>query len=183
MNRQQIITTAQQILFEEGLSSLTFQNLAKKLDVRSQSLYNHFKNLDDLLGQVGTIFMNDLYQLVVEGLVGLSGKAAFKKYAEIAHDYFESQGRMVELVYDVHNFAHDSSFYQAMARVLDLLNKLVASVKLQRMHDDAYVQTLISSVLGFTLIEIMGFLPTDPKQRQREFEELLTLQLSEIQEQ
>lgn len=33
---------AQQILFEEELSSLNFQKLAKKLDVRSQFLYNHF---------------------------------------------------------------------------------------------------------------------------------------------
>ena len=48
------------------------------------------------------------------------------------------------------------------------------------MHNDSYVQTLISSVLGFTVIEIMGFLPLDSVKRQQQFEELLDLQLSEI---
>lgn len=180
INKEQILQTAQQIIFYKGVKSLTFQSLAKDLQIRSQSLYNYFRNLSDLIDQVGTIFMDNLYQQVIEGLVGLSGKAAFRRYAEIAHNYFESQGKMVELIYDVHNFSHDSQFYQAMARVLDLLNKLVASVHLRHMHNDSYVQTLISSVLGFTVIEIMGFLPLDSLTRQQQFEELLDLQLSEI---
>lgn len=182
INREQIIQTAQTIIFDQGVKALTFQSLSKALNIRSQSLYNYFRNISDLIDQIGTIFMDNLYRRVTDGLVGMSGQAAFRRYAEIAHNYFESQGKMVELIYDVHNFDHDSSFYQATAKVLDLLNKLVASVHLRHMQADSYVQTLISSVLGFTVIEIMGFLPVERSERQRQFEELLDLQLSEISE-
>ncbi|UQS82176.1 TetR/AcrR family transcriptional regulator [Bombilactobacillus folatiphilus] len=182
VTKDQIIQTAQGIIFHEGLTALSFPRLSKMLAIRSQALYNYFDNLDDLVNQIGAIFMDNLYQQVIESLVGLSGKAAFKKYAEVAHDYFESQGKMVELIYDVHKVNRESQFYQNTAKVLALLNKLVDSVHLKQMHAQSYVQTLISSVLGFTAIEMMGFLPPEKKQRQLEFQELLNLQLSEIDE-
>ncbi|NVY96557.1 TetR/AcrR family transcriptional regulator [Lactobacillus sp. DCY120] len=182
INREQVLETGRTIIYREGMGALTFPRLAKELNIRSQSLYNYFKNLDDLIGQIGAGFMNELYQLVVESLVGLSGKAAFQKYALVAHDYLENQGRMVELLYHVHNFDQESDFYQAMSKVLDLLHKLVASVKLRHLDAESYVQTLLSSVLGFTFIEVMGFLPKDQQQRDHEFAGLLQLQLSEIKE-
>lgn len=180
LDHEQIIQQARQIVFDEGVLALTLPRLSKELGIRSQSLYNYFKNLDDLIEQLGARFLEDLYQQLIEGLVGYTGKQAFRKYAEIAHTYFESQNRMVELFYHIHNYSTDSSFYSAMAKILDLLNKLVHSVHLKHMDEDAYVQTLISSVLGFILIEIMGFLPTDERTSHQQFEQLLELQLSEI---
>ncbi|UQS83027.1 TetR/AcrR family transcriptional regulator [Bombilactobacillus thymidiniphilus] len=182
INKEQIIRTAQQLIFDNGVQALTFPRLASELNIRSQSLYNYFRNASDLIGHLGTIFMQDLYKLVMEGLIGLSGRAAFKRYAEVAHEYLENQGRLVELIYYVHDFPIDSAFYQATAQVIDLLHKLVASTKLKHMGNDSYAQTLISAVLGFTLIEMMGFLPTDQKLRQHQFTQLLDFQLSEIDE-
>ncbi|MBA1394877.1 TetR/AcrR family transcriptional regulator, partial [Lactobacillus sp. XV13L] len=66
ISKEQIIQTAQKIIFEQGVQALTFQCLAKALKIRSQSLYNYFKNISDLIDQVGTIFMDDLYQQVIE---------------------------------------------------------------------------------------------------------------------
>lgn len=180
LDHEQIIQQAQKIVFNGGVIALTLPRLAKDLDIRSQSLYNYFKNLDDLIEQLGARFLEDLYQQLIEGLVGSTGKEAFRKYAQIAHNYFESQHKMVELLYHVDTYGKDSNFYLAMAKVLDLLNKLVHSVHLKNMDDDAYVQTLISSVFGFILIEIMGFLPKDEHVRHRQFAQLLELQLSEI---
>ncbi|MFD1672630.1 TetR/AcrR family transcriptional regulator [Agrilactobacillus yilanensis] len=180
LDHEQIIQQAQEIVYNDGVVALTFQRLSKDLDIRSQSLYNYFKNLDDLVEQLGARFLEDLYQQLIEGLIGLSGKAAFQKYADIAHTYFESQHRSVELLYQVHTYGTKSEFYLAMAKILDLLNTLVHSVTLKTMDEDAYVQTLISSVFGFIVLEIMGFLPTDEKKRHEQFRQLLELQLSEI---
>lgn len=180
LDHDQILVQSRGIILQDGISALTFPRLAKDLGVRSQSLYNYFKNKDDVIAQLGAQFLDALYQQVIEGLVGLTGKAAFAKYAQIAHDYFEGQGKMVELIYYIHNYGEDSAFYQAMGKVLDLLDTLVSSVQLKTMSAEAYVQTLISSVLGFTVLEIMGFLPADSALRHTQFQEMLQLQLSEI---
>lgn len=180
VTKEQIVQVAQQIVFDDGIRSLSFPLIAQKLDIRSQTLYNYFKNLQDLINQIGADFMDNLYQLFMDNLIGLSGKAAFQKYGEVAHHYFENQGKLVELVYEVHRFSHDSLFYQKTARNWQILDKLVTGVRLKHMHAKSFVQTFISSVLGFTAIEMMGFLPSEPKQRQQSFQELLALQLNEI---
>lgn len=181
LDREKVLQAAQDIVKDHNFEALTFQSLAKTLDVRSQSLYNYFDNLDCVVEALGEQFMNALYDQLTEALTGISGREALQTYAQIAHDYFDQQGQLFQLIYYVHQYPEDSGFVTATGKVLNLLRRLIAHVRLKHMTQEAYVQALISAVLGYTVLEIMGFLQSTPPVTKTNFHQLLNLYMAEVQ--
>ncbi|WP_261805570.1 TetR/AcrR family transcriptional regulator [Lapidilactobacillus luobeiensis] len=180
MSKEKIMATAQEIVIENGFPTLSFRSLARKLDIRSQSLYNYYANIDAVIEDMGTTFMKTLYLKMTENLTGISGKDALRGYANIAHDYFESQGAMVQLLYYVHRYSEESPFVQETGRVLNLLRRVIRHIKLKQMDNDSFEEAFISSVMGYTVIEIMGFLNKVGAEQHRSFQQLIDLYLGEV---
>ncbi|MEM5591355.1 TetR/AcrR family transcriptional regulator [Niallia circulans] len=59
-----IIVTAIEIANTEGLKAVTIANLAKRLRVKSPSLYNHIKGLPDIMNLLTLRALESLYQLL-----------------------------------------------------------------------------------------------------------------------
>ncbi len=45
LDREKVLAAARVMVTRDGIRELTFQTLAKELNIRSQSLYNYFSNL------------------------------------------------------------------------------------------------------------------------------------------
>ena len=71
---------------------------------------------------------------------------------------------------------------QGTGDVINLLKRLIVHTELKQMAKESFVQNFISSVLGFTVLEVMGFLPDGQPSRDTTFESLLDLYLSEVKE-
>lgn len=182
LDSSKVKEAARAIIMEEGFNTLTFKNLAKRLDIRSQSLYNYYHNLDDLLEQLGADFMAELYRRLVDKLPGLSGKQALRVFAQTSHEFFDQQGPLVQLVYYLKTYANDTDFVKNTERVLKLLRQLVNLAPLETMRSEEYVDVLISSVFGYSVLEIMGLLKGNRSAREESFQRLINLQLREVRE-
>lgn len=179
LDQQKVLATAGVMASESGVANLNFKAMAARLDIRSQSLYNYYPNIEAVIEALGTDFLEQLDTKLIHGLIGWSGVDSLKRFAEISHDYFDSTGNRVQLIYYVHRYAETSPFVQAMQAVIDLLKRLVAGVSLHHMSQEAYVQGFISSVLGFTVLEIMNYLPAE--YRDVNYHQMLQLYLDEVQ--
>ena len=51
VSKSLVIETACRIADEQGLNNLSLKAVAEKLNVRTPSLYNHIKSLDDQIGR------------------------------------------------------------------------------------------------------------------------------------
>ncbi|KRM78558.1 hypothetical protein FC84_GL000816 [Lapidilactobacillus dextrinicus DSM 20335] len=160
LDKDKVAQAAADIVKESGLPALTFGTLAKKLDIKSQSVYNYFHNLDSLLEYLGTCLMRDLYAELATGLIGLSGKEALLKYGEIARTFFLAQGKLVGTIQTIQNYPKDSDFVQSMEKVLGIIGKIMDGEKDIKVDRVTFLQAFISQVLGFTLVESMGFFDT-----------------------
>ncbi|MFD1429989.1 MULTISPECIES: TetR/AcrR family transcriptional regulator [Lacticaseibacillus] len=180
LDQDKVLAAACDVVKAEGIQALTYRRLAHDLNIRSQSLYNYFPNLEGLIETMGTHFMQALYQQLTEALTGVAGIEALRVYAQTAHDYFDGQGNLFEVLYYVHRYDADSPFVQATAQVLGMLKKLINGVRLKTMHHEAFTQGLISSVLGFTVIEIMGLIPSPAPARRKNFHQMLGLYLGDV---
>lgn len=60
LNRKIILITALTILDESGIEALSMRTLAKHLNVKAMSLYNHIKNKEDLLNGVVEIILQEV---------------------------------------------------------------------------------------------------------------------------
>lgn len=178
LDSQKVLATARTMATETGIADLNFRTLAQRLDIRSQSLYNYYPNIEAVIEALGADFMSGLYTQLVVGLTGIAGRDALARFADIAHDYFDSTGNLVQLIYYVHRYADDSPFVVALSQVVDLLKRLVAGVTLKTMSHEAFVQGLVASVLGFTVLEIMNFLPGVA--RATNYHQMLQLYLNDV---
>lgn len=64
-----IITTAIEIANVEGLKEVTMANVAKRLGIKSPSLYNHINGLSDIMNLLTLRALEDLYQLLKQAIM------------------------------------------------------------------------------------------------------------------
>ena len=71
LHREIVLDAARTMVAQDGIRDLTFQTLAKELNICSQSLYNYFPNLPAVIEALGTEFMHNLYQELIENVSGI----------------------------------------------------------------------------------------------------------------
>lgn len=90
LNRDLVVAKAIQLIDDEGSADLvTLKMLATSLDVRTPSLYNHIKGLDDLHAAVRSVVLQEMladYQRAIQGKVGREALVEIARaYRRFAH--------------------------------------------------------------------------------------------------
>ncbi|WP_125770736.1 TetR/AcrR family transcriptional regulator [Companilactobacillus furfuricola] len=85
LSHEKIVNTAISLVQDQQV--VTFSKLGNVLGTRSQSIYNYFKDGDELKAAVAVKYYRDLYAKLQHSLIGLSGKAAVLKYSQVAAEF------------------------------------------------------------------------------------------------
>jgi len=92
LTKEKIIETAFLLADEISLNQVTFQKIAEKLEIKYQSLYNHFANMDDLKTKMTIYLLNKLNSSLMQRLIGKSGENAIRGFAYVYRDFaFENK--------------------------------------------------------------------------------------------
>lgn len=92
LTKEKIIQVSFSLADEIGINQVTFPKLAEKLGIKYPSLYNHFKNMDDLKIEMTIYHLKELNLKLMQNLVGKSGKEAIETFAYIYRDFaFENR--------------------------------------------------------------------------------------------
>jgi AcrR family transcriptional regulator len=57
LDQQKVLATAGEMASESGVANLNFKALAARLDIRSQSLYNYYPNIEAVIEALGADFL------------------------------------------------------------------------------------------------------------------------------
>ncbi|GKU83550.1 TetR/AcrR family transcriptional regulator [Niallia sp. NCCP-28] len=86
-----IIRVAAEIADANGLQEVTMANLAKRLRIKSPSLYNHISGLSELFNRLTLLALENFYAQLKEATLGLEKKEAIhalsKSYIEFARNH------------------------------------------------------------------------------------------------
>ncbi|MBD8070090.1 TetR/AcrR family transcriptional regulator [Bacillus sp. PS06] len=148
-----ILKVAAEMINEQGLEAITLASLAKKLNVRSPSLYNHIAGLDDLKKQLTIYGIEQLYNALTQAAVGRSGNEAIHAMS-IAYVTFvrENPG-----VYEAALLPpNDESVQQAGSKIVDLTVQILAYYQLKDEDAIHAVRGLRSILHGFASLEQKG---------------------------
>lgn len=157
LDQDKVLTAATNIVRNEGLKTLTLPRLARKLDIRTQSLYNYIANLDDLIALIGARLVHKLRQKITDGILGLSGTEALVKFADIARNFLINEGTLGVIIFYLHEYPKESTFNHETQLLVELLNRVIDSSHINQGDDAPFAHALIGSVLGFVFIETSGF--------------------------
>ena len=82
-----IIEAAGKLADQQGIQEVTLANLAKKLGIRSPSLYNHFDGLPGLRKKLAIYGINMLYEVMADAEIGVSGTEAVLTVSQAYVDF------------------------------------------------------------------------------------------------
>lgn len=153
LSTEKVIVAATEIARQDGLQKITMSTLAKKLNIRSQSLYHYISNRDELVSLVGAHVLNELYQQIVNSIVGLSGKTAIIKMGDIVRQEIIKQPFMTSVFYMMQANPHEHNVQAAMEKIVDIVKRIINEDDVLKKAVDP--QMLVGAVFGFIFIDLL----------------------------
>ncbi|MGG0657478.1 WHG domain-containing protein [Rummeliibacillus pycnus] len=150
-----VLQKAVELIDEKGLDQLSISLLAKELNIRPPSLYNHVNSLSELKQALAIQGLHKLHQYMMKAAIGKSGDEAIRS---ISKSYVQFV-RVHPGLYDATNrFTHseDIELQQAQKMIVDLVLQVFEFYHLQQDMAIHMVRGLRSILHGFTSIEQMG---------------------------
>jgi AcrR family transcriptional regulator len=148
-----ILKAAAEMVNEQGLEAVTLASLAKKLTVRSPSLYNHINGLEDLQKQLAIYGIDQLYRALIQSAVGRSGDEAIHAMS-MAYVTFvrENPG-----IYEASLlFPSDPEIQQAGTKIVELTLQILEHYQLSKEDAIHAVRGIRSILHGFSSLEQKG---------------------------
>ncbi|GAB3431685.1 TetR family transcriptional regulator [Flindersiella endophytica] len=157
LTREHIVRTALRVLNDVGLDGLSLRTLAKELDVKAPALYWHFKSKGDLIDEMATTIMRDLWSSPLDDLPWDEWVAVSARRLRAGLLAYRDGAKMFAGTY-----LTDESLFGAME---ESLRRLTAAGFTLRDAVQGYA-TIYSYTIGFT-IEEQGVTPVAGEQDER----------------
>ena len=150
-----ILQKATEMIDERGLDYLSFSLLAKELEIRPPSLYNHVDSLDDLKQLLAIQGLKGLYEYMLHAGIGKSGDAAIHS---ISRAYVEFVRKHPGLYIAATRIPHslNEEFAHHQHEILQLVLRILAIYELSEDMAIHIVRGLRSILHGFTSLEQIG---------------------------
>ncbi|MEO2077914.1 MAG: TetR/AcrR family transcriptional regulator [Bacillus sp. (in: firmicutes)] len=150
-----ILAAAGELADQQGMQEVSLANLAKKLNIRPPSLYNHFEGLPGLRKQLAIYGIERLYAEMADAAIGVSGteavlavSRAYVNFARIHPGIYES----TLLAPD----PEDVEVQQAGAKIVELSVRVLKAYHLEGDRALHAVRGLRSILHGFSSLEQKG---------------------------
>ncbi|MEY8001998.1 TetR/AcrR family transcriptional regulator [Clostridium sp. Mt-5] len=180
LSKEKVLNKAMDIAENEGLNLLTFQKLSQSLNIKPPSLYNYFRNLDELKITIGSIFFNRLEAVLYENLLGLSGKNAIKVFCSTIRNYSLKHPKLAMVILIVPQYEHQSIIYQSSLKIIKMFEQLLSFTGRPKPELLMLSRSIRSAVLGFILLELSGYFENKMANKDDSFKTMLDINLSPL---
>lgn len=150
--------TAMQMIIKDGVQSVSVRNVAKEAGYAYATIYNHFKNLDELLWLTRNLFVQDISEYMQSIDEPDSFISIFKQYA----NYYLEKQNVFEFMYfhklnpldkKEHSLVEEPDYEQSMIeQMLPLAEK--SGITAERIQ--GIISTLIYAVHGLLTLSFAG---------------------------
>ncbi|MGD9154064.1 MAG: TetR/AcrR family transcriptional regulator [Bacillota bacterium] len=174
-----ILNAAADLAEEKGLENVSLLQVAKKLGVRSPSLYNHLSGLKELSLGIAKLAISRLEDAIRNAAVGRSKDDAFMA---IALAYRKFAKKNPELYKAILNFPayHDSRIHEAGHAVVRILYQVMEPYHYRKESTIHFVRGFRSALHGFVSLEWAGFFQGAEADVDESFERLVSHLISTL---
>lgn len=155
IDRSAVVRVAAKIANNEGWDALTLARLAKKLRVRSPSLYNHVGGLEDLRRELKLIALGDLNTALSRATIGKSRDEAVRGLANAYRAFVKGHSGTYAATM-VAAPKNDPALDAAATRIVETCLSVLSGYGLSRREGLHAIRAVRSAVHGFAELEIAG---------------------------
>jgi len=155
IDRDAVVRAAAKIADDDGWDALTLARVAKKLRVRSPSLYNHVGGLEGLRRELKLLALRDLNAALSRATIGKSRDDAVRGLAT-AYRAFVKRHPGTYAATTVAAPKNDPDMEAAAGNIVETILSVLSGYGLERREGFHAIRALRSTVHGFAAIEIAG---------------------------
>lgn len=153
VTKSTIIQTAADIADKEGLQNVSLKVIAEAFEIRTPSLYNHIKNMDELLREVAHNGMRSMNARMVKAAIGHVGDRALKIVStEYLNYMIEHPG-----VYEIIQWANWNGTEETAAiynEYISLLNAFIIPYNLEIESSREVLNMITGFIHGYTTLQL-----------------------------
>ena len=150
-----ILVKATELIDQKGLDELSLSLLAKELQIRPPSLYNHVSSLAELKQSLAISGLRKLYEQMAQAAIGKSGDEAIRLMSLAYVQFVRTHPGLYQATTRFPD-REDKELQHHQQLIVDLITKVLACYHLQEEMMIHMVRGLRSILHGFTSIEQSG---------------------------
>jgi AcrR family transcriptional regulator len=155
IDKDAVIRAAVKIADEHGWDALTLARVAKKLRIRSPSLYNHVGGLEGLRRELKLLALRDLNTALSRATIGKSRDDAVRGLAAAYRAYVKRHPGTYAATM-VAAPKNDPALEAAAGHIVETILSVLSGYGLDRREGLHAIRALRSTVHGFAALEIAG---------------------------
>src|SRR6478672_2609802 len=154
LSPESVVRAGGEMADEVGFEQVTVAALARRLEVRTASLYWHLQGSDDLRTRIALLAHEELADRAADAVAGRAGKDALRALADVHRDYSaEHPGRWSAAR---HPLDPETAAGSAGVRMAQLTRAVLRGYDLAEQDQVHAVRLLGSVFLGFVTLERSG---------------------------
>ncbi|WP_223196431.1 TetR/AcrR family transcriptional regulator [Listeria fleischmannii] len=154
ITQEKIFQAAILVIETEGLENLSFPLIAQKLEIKTPSMYNHFKNKQDLKGALSLYLYDHLNTIMQKKLVGISGEEAITIFTMTIFDFAFTYPNTYPLLQEVTEVTKERNSMALYSNTLRSLLKDFASSDEDLLFKHRAVRSMLH---GYISLKLKGF--------------------------
>ena len=155
IDKDAVVRAAAKIADDDGWDALTLARVAKKLRIRSPSLYNHVGGLEGLRRELKLLALRDLNAALSRATIGKSRDDAVRGLAA-AYRAFVKRHPGTYAATMVAAPKNDPALEAAASHIVETILSVLSGYGLDRREGLHAIRALRSTVHGFAALEIAG---------------------------
>ncbi|MFF0742884.1 TetR/AcrR family transcriptional regulator [Streptomyces sp. NPDC004111] len=154
LTTERLVRAGAELADEVGFEHATPAALARRVGVRTASLYSHVKNAHDLKTRIALLALEELADLVSAAMAGRAGKDALAAYANVYRDYARKHpGRFAAAQF---RLDPEAAAVSAGGRHAAMMRAILRAYDLAEPHETHAVRLLGSVFSGYVGLEMAG---------------------------
>lgn len=161
LSQEKIIDCFRELAEEMAVQQITFQHLAKALNIKSPSLYNHFKNIREVKTALTAKFLTELNDQLRRVLVGKSKGEAILAYAQTYQSFAFQNQAVYELLISVPH-TNEEILLEGIHETNQIILQIFDAFSLSKEEKVHRSRELRSMIHGYLSLRFLGYFTNEP---------------------
>jgi len=154
LTKEKVVDAALSLANSQGLEHLSLKDLAKELNIKPPSLYNHVRNIAELRLEIHRRGLEDLNKILPKAIMGLSGEAALRALAIRYRTFAKEQPALFFASLDT--VEDKPEIHDIGAQLLEVFSAVFKSFDLEGEQVIHAIRTYRAALTGFIFLELQG---------------------------
>lgn len=160
LSTQIVLDRAFELAKANGISTVTYNGLARELDIRSQSMYRYVKDIRELRVWLLSQFLNELVEKIGAAMSGLPPAQALRAFALAMYDECHANPWYYETFELMHSYEIIPDLREPLLALGNLVQKPMEALEGQTPAAMEHTQLFVAVNLGYAQMAMTRFIPT-----------------------